>query len=235
MLGKNIARKLVTLTTLATLICVSSMIALAGPLVAGGDITVTGQVTVNGATAVSNSTIISGSTITTAKGSSAVVSLGNLGRIEILEETTVTLDFSDSGIIAMLSSGKVRLSTTTGHAATVTTKHATAIADSSQANNFFVQTACANTWVDTVSGLVIMREGANDKQVAAGASEMAGTMGQAGCKICMRPGSGTPPAFAGYPWLIALAGVAGGIGIWLGTRDGNPGQGGGVTVVSPTR
>ncbi|MEQ1923122.1 MAG: hypothetical protein ABL952_11510 [Pyrinomonadaceae bacterium] len=211
------------------------MIALAGPLVAGGDITVTGQVTVNGQTAVSNSTITSGSSISTAKGSSAVVSLGKLGRVEVQEETTVTLNFTDSSIIGMLDSGKVRFSTMAGVAATVTTKHATSIADSSQANNFFVQTACANTWVDTTSGVVTMREGASDKQVAAGASAMAGTMGQAGCKPCMRPGSGTPPAFAGYPWLIALAAAAAGVGIWAGTRGGNDGLGGSGTVVSPTR
>ena len=234
MLGKNIARKFVTLTTLATLLCVSSMIALAGPLVAGAEITVTGQVTVNGQAAVSNSTITSGSSITTAKGSSAVVSLGKLGRVEVQEDTTMTLNFTDNSIIAMLSDGKTRIANAAGVAATVTTKHATTIADSSQANNFFVQTACANTWVDTTSGNVTMREGASDKQVAAGASAMAGTMGQTGCKPCMRPGSGTPPAFAGYPWLIALAAGAAGLGIYFGTR-GNDGIGGGVTVVSPTR
>ncbi len=234
MLGKNIARKFVTLTTLATLLCVSSMIALAGPLVAGAEITVTGQVTVNGQTAVSNSTITSGSSITTAKGSSAVVSLGKLGRVEVQEESTMTLNFTDSSIIAMLDSGKVRISNSAGTATTVTTKHATAISDSSQSNNFSVQTACANTWVDTTSGLVTMREGSSDKQVAAGASAMAGTMGQTGCKPCMRPGSGTPPAFAGYPWLILAAAGAAGLGIYFGTR-GEDGIGGGVVVVSPVR
>lgn len=235
MLGKNIARKFVTLTTLATLLCVSSMIALAGPLVAGAEIAVTGQVTVNGQTAVSNSTITSGSSITTAKGSSAVVSLGKLGRVEVQEDTTMTLNFTDSSIIAMLDSGKVRVSTPAGVASTVTTKNATFMGDSAQADNFLVEAECSHSHIDTTSGSATMREGANDKQVSAGTSATAGNLVQTGCKPCMRPGSGTPPAFAGYPLLILAAAGAAGIGIWLASRGENDGIGGGGSVVSPTR
>ena len=89
---------------------VYSMVALAGPLDTTGEITVTGQVTVNGASAVSGATILSDATVTTAKGSSAVVSLGKLGRVEVQEDTTLKLSFNDGGIIAMLDSGRVRVS-----------------------------------------------------------------------------------------------------------------------------
>ncbi|MBK7394534.1 MAG: hypothetical protein IPI64_14775 [Chloracidobacterium sp.] len=233
MLGKNIARKFVTLTTLATLLCVSSMIALAGPLVAGAEITVTGQVTVNGQTAVSNSTITSGSSITTAKGSSAVVSLGKLGRVEVQEDTTMSLNFTDSSIIAMLDSGKVRVSTPVGVASTVTTKNATFMGDSAQADNFLVEAECSHSHIDTTSGSATMREGANDKQVSAGTSATAGNLVQTGCKPCMRPGSGTPPAFAGWPWLILVAGAGALTAVLL--TGGNDGSGGNGTVVSPLR
>ncbi len=49
MLGKNIVRKFVTLTTLAAVWCVFSMVALAAPVATTGELTVSGQVTVNGA------------------------------------------------------------------------------------------------------------------------------------------------------------------------------------------
>ena len=47
MLGKNIIRKSVTLTTIAAVWCVYSMVAVALPKDTAGEITVTGQVTVN--------------------------------------------------------------------------------------------------------------------------------------------------------------------------------------------
>lgn len=235
MLGKNIVRKFVTLTTLTAVMCVYSMVALAAPFDTTGELTVVGQVTVNGANAVSGATVFSNSTITTGAGSSAVVSLGKLGRVEIQENSNLNLNFSDSGITATLNDGKARFASTAGIATSVATKHMTAVADMAQANNFYVQTACANSWVDTVSGLVTMREGSSDKQVAAGSSAMAGTMGQTGCKPCMRPGSNPAPTFGGPLWILALAGIGAGLGIWLGTRDDDNGGGGSGIVVSPSR
>ena len=235
MLGKNIFRKLVTLTTLATVWCVYSMVALA----AGGDtaeISVTGQVTVNGQPAVSNSTITSGASITTAKGSSAVVSLGKLGRVEIQEDSSMTLRFSDSGIIAMLDTGKVRVSASAGVASTVTTKNATFMGDASQADNYLVEAECSHSHIDTASGSVIMREGSSDKQVAAGSTAVAGNLVQTGCKPCLRPNSTPGPAIGGWLGLLALAAGGAATAIFLGGRekDGD-GGGGGVIVVSPSR
>ncbi|MFM9903838.1 MAG: hypothetical protein ACKVQJ_04620 [Pyrinomonadaceae bacterium] len=235
MLGKNIVRKFVTLTTLATIWCVYSMVALAVSPSTTGEITVTGQVTVNGQPAVSTSTITSGSTVTTAKGSSAVVSLGKLGRVEIQEDSSLTLNFSDTSVIAMLDSGKVRISANVNVATTVTTKHTTVIGDSAQANNFVVETACANTYVDTTSGAVTMREGSSDKQVVAGTSAMAGTMGQPGCKPCLRPNSTPGPAFTGWPWLLLVAGGAAAAATYFGRREKTTNFGGTGSVVSPTR
>ena len=236
MSGKKIVRRFVTLSTLATLWCVYSMVAFAIPSAMTADITVTGQVTVNGQPAVSGSTIMSGATISTAAGSSAVISLGKLGRVEIQEDSNLSLTFSDTNVAAVLNDGKARFSNSAGIATSVATKHASVIADSSQANNFMVQTACANTWVDTTSGVVSMREGSNDKQVVAGTSAMAGTMGQTGCKPCLRPNSTPGPSIAGWPWLLAVAAGGAGLAIYLGTRSNDRTDlGGGVVVVSPTR
>jgi 2-keto-4-pentenoate hydratase len=55
-----------------------------------GELTVTGKVRVNGQPAATGDIVSSGSTVETAKGSSAVVNLGKLGRVEALPETRMT-------------------------------------------------------------------------------------------------------------------------------------------------
>src|SRR5204863_4968133 len=109
MLGKNCFRKIITSLTAFAILCVYSMVALAVPRDVTAEITVTGQVTVNGQAAISNSTIVSGSTIVTSANSSAVISLGKTGRVEVLEDSNLVLNFSASGIVGILSSGKARV------------------------------------------------------------------------------------------------------------------------------
>ncbi|HMS42402.1 MAG TPA: hypothetical protein PKE69_19375 [Pyrinomonadaceae bacterium] len=240
MLGKNRIKKYIALLTVVAIWCVTSMVALAAPNNVSGDITVTGQVTVNGQTAVSNSTVISGSVITTGANSSAVISLGKLGKIEILEDSNFTLRFTDNSITGILTQGKARISNAAGIATSVATNDATTIADAGQANNFLVEVECSHTHVDTVSGLVTMRTGNNDKQVAAGTSATAGNLSQTGCKPCVRPGSGvkTPVLGLGAGALAAIligAGVGIGTAVLLGGNDSDISIGGGTVVVSPVR
>ncbi|HVF47483.1 MAG TPA: hypothetical protein VNA17_07955 [Pyrinomonadaceae bacterium] len=235
MLGKTLIHKSVTLVTVIAVWCVYSMAAFAVAKDVSGEITVTGQVTVNGQPAVSGSTILSGAVVTTAKGSSAVVSLGKLGRMEILEDSSSTLRFSDTGIVAVVDQGRVRVSSNSGIATTVTTKNATIIGDSGQANNFLVEAECSHTHVDTTSGLVTMREGSTDKQVVAGTTATAGNLSQAGCVPCLRPDSAPPTAIAGNTWLILLALGAAAAAIYLGTRSGDTNVDGTTAIVSPTR
>jgi hypothetical protein len=233
MLGKNYFRKFVTLTTTITVWCVYSMVALAVPNESAGEITVSGQVTVNGQTAVSNSTILSGSTIVTGAGSSATVSLGKTGRIEILEDSNLSLRFTDNSIVGVITSGKVRVANSVGVATTMTTKDATIIADAGQADSFLVEVECSHTHVDTTTGIVTMREGVNDKQVVAGTSAVAGNLSQTGCKPCLRPNS-APPVRTAFPWWLVLAGAAG-MAVLLGTSHDDPTPGGTAVVVSPVR
>lgn len=235
MLGKNTIRKSFTLFTVAAVWCVYSMVAFALPKDVTGEITVSGQVSVNGQSVVSNTTIVSGAVITTAAGSSAVISLGNLGRVEILEDSSMTLRFSENSIVAMLDQGKARVANPAGVATTVTTKNATVIADVAQADNFMVEVECSHTHVDTTAGLVTMRDGSNDKQVVAGTSATAGNLVQTGCKPCLRPNSAPETAIAGWPWLILLAAGVAGVGIFLGTQEGDTTLNGGGIIVSPTR
>jgi len=231
MLGKNTFRKFVTLFTVGAVWTVYSMVAFALPVDNAGEITVTGQVTVNGQTAVSNSTVLSGAVIAAAAGSSAVVSLGKLGRVEVLADSSATLIFTGNSIVVNLSKGQSRVSNSAGTAATVTTKDATVVADSAQADNFLVEVECSHTHVDTTSGLVTMKHGSTDKQVAAGTTATAGNLTQAGCVPCIRPGY-VGPAVAGLPWLLLVAAGAAGLGIFLATQSDDTNTGGGVIVIS---
>ena len=234
MLVKNCFRKFIASFTAVAVLCVSSSFAFAGTRDLTGEITVTGQVTVNGQTAVSNATIISGSTIITGSNSSAVISLGKTGRIEVLEDSNLVLNFSDSSIVGILSSGKANVSNAAGVTATITTKDTTVLADSSQADNFVVEVECSHSHVDTTAGAVTMREGPTDKQVAAGTSATAGNLAQTGCKPCLRPNSAPKVPVAGWPWLILLAAGAAGAAVFFGGGTDTT-IGGGTIVVSPTR
>lgn len=233
MLVKNCFRKFIASFTAVAVLCVSSSFALAGTKDVTGEITVTGQVTVNGQTAVSNATIVSGSTVVTGANSNAIISLGKVGRVEVLADSNVVLNFSDNNIVAILSSGKAKVSSAAGVATTVTTKDATIIGDSSQVNNYLVEVECSHTHVDSIAGMVTMREGTSDKQIAAGTSASAGNLAQTGCKPCLRPNSAPPVPIGGWPWLLLIAAGVAGAAIFLGDNPDNPG--GGTVVVSPVR
>jgi hypothetical protein len=237
MLSKNLIHKSFTLLTAVAVWCVYSMVALAAPKDITGEITVTGQVTINGQAVVSNSTVVSGSIIVTSDNSTAVISLGKTGRVELLANSNITLKFSDSGITGILSEGKARVSNAAGVATTITTKDATVIADAGQGNSFAVEVECSHTHVDTLSGIVTMRTGTNDKQIAAGTDAVAGNLSQTGCQPCVRPGPDVPVASIGaLPLVAILLAAAGGIGtaILVGSST-NTTTGGGVVVVSNVR
>ena len=234
MLGTHSFRKAITSFTAVAVLLTYSSFALAAAKDVTGEITVTGQVTVNGQPAVSNSTIISGSTIITSAGSTAVVSLGKTGRIEVLEGSNVVLNFSDNSIVGIMSSGKLRVSDAAGTATTVTTKDATVIGDAGQANNFNIEVECSHTHVDTTSGMVTMREGTSDKQIAAGTSATAGNLSQTGCQPCLRPDSAPPVRFGGPWWLLLVAAGVAGAAILLGNKSKTTIEGNTV-IVSPLR
>ena len=135
---------------------------------------VEGDVKVNGTSAISGATVFSDSTITTAARSSAVVSLGKLGRVEVLPESTIKLSFTDTTVsVAMLSQGRVRLSSSSGVNATTRDAQITGIGKGR--NDFTVDTSCDNTVVMVQTGRVELRAGNSVKQIAAGSQDTAGT------------------------------------------------------------
>ena len=163
---------------------VAAAFAFTGPVVQqlSGQLTTTGTVKVDGHQVGSGFTISTGSTTTTAKGSSAVVSLGKLGRVEVFPSSSVNLDFDNGSIKVKLEAGRVRLSSGSGITASVSTREGETVGDSSQENTFTVDTECGNTVVSTQTGKVELRAGGTVKQIAAGSQDSAGTAKPGRCK-----------------------------------------------------
>src|SRR5205085_581650 len=136
MISRTWSRKSIAFAVTIAVLSVYSMVALAktGQTGISGELSVSGQVTVNGQAAISGATVFSDSVVATGANSSAVVSLGKLGRVELLPNSSLKLSFTDKGVSGMLESGRVRVSSSTGVTASVTTKDGVALADSNQAN-----------------------------------------------------------------------------------------------------
>src|SRR6185295_16914041 len=147
-----------------------------------GLLTVTGMVKVNGKPAATGDIVASGDAVQTAARSSAVVSLGKLGRVEALPESKANLSFDGSSIKVALESGRVRVSSGSGTAATISTRDGEAVADATQANSFTVDTTCGDTLVSVQSVRVELRAGSTVKQIAAGGQDTAGTAKPGPCR-----------------------------------------------------
>ncbi|MBC7796151.1 MAG: hypothetical protein H7Z37_04670 [Pyrinomonadaceae bacterium] len=231
------------------------MVALAAPQeTTNGEIALTGKVTVDGRDATNNGTIASGSTITTGEtpDSVATISLGKLGSVQVLSQSSIVLKFDQAGIYGTLLNGKVRVMNMVGVTTTISAKQGMVIGDATQANTFFVETECGKLNTNTVAGSTTLRAGGSDKTIAAGGAESNG-VAQTGCVPCIRPlpggaaelpvltGAGSVGGLGAGALLGILLGVGGAVatGIILGTR-GDAGNsvntsGGGIVVVSPTR
>lgn len=173
-------RRLPLLVVVVVLLFVSALVVVGSSpqatRAAGGKLLqVTGEVTVNGTAAISGATVFSDSTVTTGQNSSAVVSLGKLGRVEVLPQSTLKLTFADDSVaVAMLDAGRVRVSSSSNVNASTTTNDGHVIATSKQRNEFIVDTSCGNTFVSVKKGHVELRAGDTVKQIAAGNQDTAG-------------------------------------------------------------
>jgi hypothetical protein len=81
-----------------------------------GQLIANGPVTVNGNKAITGTTVFNGSNVAVdcAKGNSAIVNLGKLGRIELVAGTKMTLRFSDGLISGNIQDGKAVINTPGG-------------------------------------------------------------------------------------------------------------------------
>jgi hypothetical protein len=238
--SKTLIHKLIALCLTVTVLSVYSMVVLATPGqdTPTGELTAKGQVSVNGQASVTGATVFSDSTITTGTDSTAIITIGKLGRIELFPNTTLKLSFSDSGMSGELSAGKVAVTSMSGKTSSITTKDGVVTGDTNQTDIFFVDVQCGDTRVETQSGLAVLRAGGNDQQVAAGKSATAGQQtAQSKCAPPPPSGSNFPSLSGGsLAALLLAAGGAVATAIIVGTRgNNNVNPGGGVVVVSPNR
>lgn len=235
--SRNWSRTVVTIGLAVAIVCAYSMVALAAPQQQpSGELSVVGEVSVNGAKAISGATVFTDSNITTAQNSSAVVSLGKLGRVELMPNSSLRLSFTDKGVTGTLDAGKVRFSTSTGIAASVMTKDGTAVADNNLPNVFVVDVDCGNTLVSTQSGRVELRAGSTVKQIAAGSQDTAGTA-QPGSRCSRLTRSTSFGSLSGGALALLLLGIGGAVAaaIIASTRDDEFNFGGNPIVISPAR
>jgi len=239
MISRTWSRKSIAFCLAVAVLSVYSMVVLATPGQlgqTGGELSASGQVTINGQNAISGATVFSDSTVTTAKGSSAVVSLGKLGRVELLPDTTMKISFTDTGIMGALESGRTRVSIPSGVSATITTKDGAVVADNTQADAFSIDTECGNTIVATQVGRVELRSGNNVKQIAAGSQDTAGQAAP-GTRCTRLKTEGMKGIGGGaLAALLLAAGGAIAAAILAGRTENNDlNFGGSVVVISPTK
>jgi hypothetical protein len=238
MISRTWSRKSIAFCLAVAVLSVYSMVVLATPGQTGtsGELSVSGQVTINGQSAISGATVFTDSTIQTAANSSATLSLGKLGRIELLPSTIMKVSFNDTSVTAMLEAGRTRVSVPQGISTTVNTKDGAVIADNTQADVFTIDTECGNTIVATQVGLVVLRAGSKSSQIAAGSQDTAGQAAP-GTRCTRLKLEGMKGIGGGaLAALLLAAGGAIAAAILAGRSENNDlNFGGNVTVVSPTK
>jgi hypothetical protein len=157
-----------------------------------GVLTINGTVTVNGKPVTTGDLIASGSEIKTQKGSSAVVSLGPLGRVEALPSTTLKLIYDYNvtthtlaSIAMKLPAGGVKVSTGVGTGSFVdfyVEAGVTSIRASAKTGQyvFTAHSNCGQTSVAAEEGTVELRTGHSLKKVAEGSEDSVG-LARSGC------------------------------------------------------
>ncbi|MEO6393354.1 MAG: hypothetical protein ABIP75_16010 [Pyrinomonadaceae bacterium] len=239
MISRSWSRKSIAVTLAVAVLSVYSMAVLAAPGAqrSSGELSVSGQVSLNGQSAISGATIFSDSTVTTGANSSAVVSLGKLGRVEVLANSSVKIAFTDGSFSTQLDAGRVRVNSAAGTTATVTTKDGVVVADSTQTDLFTVDVECGNTTVATQTGIAALRGSGIDTQVAAGSSASAGQAapGSRCTKIETAPAFGSLSGGALAALLLAAGGAIVAVVIAGGDNNDLNSDGGNTTVVSPTK
>ena len=230
MTSKTWSRKFIAVGVAVAVLSVYSMIVLAAPgAKASAELSVSGQVTVNGQKVISGGTLFSDSTISTADQSTASVSIGKLGRVELSPNSNLRLSFSDSGINAMLETGSAHVSTLAGISVNLSTKDGTVVVDGSQATAFTVNASHGRTSITTESGLAQLRTGSSVKQIAAGESATAG--------MPSPQGTSDEHGLSGSSLAVLLLAIGGAVAavIIATTHNNDLNFGGSVTVVSPTK
>jgi hypothetical protein len=119
-----------------------------------------GEVNINGDPSASGTSLFPGSIVATESSSTAVISLGALGRIELLPITKLKLDFGVNAITCELISGTARVSAANGVTATVSTKDGLLSSDARELSMFSV-TVTDSTSFSRSAGILKLKDGSH--------------------------------------------------------------------------
>jgi hypothetical protein len=213
----------------------SSMFALAAPgnQPQMAELTVSGSivdgdapfVSVNGERAFSGRTIQSSTTITTPSTSSATISLGKLGRVELAPDSNFVVNFNENGISGNLISGKVRVIGNDNSENSIQTKDSVVTADKAGDKAFTVDAVNDSTSVMSENGAVAFNSNGKSATVNAGET-----------KTSRQDDTDTDAGSGNVILYSVIFGAAAAILIYVAASNSNEIQiGSGSTVVSPTR
>lgn len=174
MISNTLTRKFVSVWVAVAILMVYSVVLTAKPMVHTGSLSIVGEVTVDGQKVTSGGTFFSDSTIVTAADSRVVLSLGRLGRIELLPNSSLSLTLADNGISGTMNSGRSRVSTPAGVAVNIATKDGAINVDGSEPTSVDINTENVSTIIGTESGLAVLKSGDLVNEVAAGENGVAG-------------------------------------------------------------
>lgn len=236
MISRTWSRTPLALCLAIAVLSMYSMVGLAAQEKMAAELTVSGEVSVDGAKAITGATVFSGSTITTAQNASAIITVGKLGRIELLPNSSLKLNFDEKGLTGSLDAGRVRVISSAGSSSSITTKDGVVVADNTQSNAYTVDVECGNTIVNTQAGRVELRAGSEVKPVAAGQEATAG-QAQPGTRCSRLRTEGMKGLSGGglAALLLAAGGAIAAAIIAASTSNNDVNFGGPVTVISPTR
>lgn len=230
MLGIKKIKKTLSILVGVALVSAASILSAAASGAVKADLNVRGDVTVNGQSAVSNATLLTGSTITTGSDSGAVIGIGTTGRVELMPDTTFTIEFTNDTISGRLSSGGIRVSDSEGIGTRVTTPDAVIATDAGRTNNFSIS--------DSKTGAI-----SKGKLTVVSASDRVNITTRNGKVASLLAGESIvqdddddddPGSGAWFIWALLLGGAAAGI-IIAATQGDDIQLGGGATVISPNR
>ncbi len=174
MISKTLLRKFIAVWVTAAILTMTSILTAATPVVRSGGLSVTGQVTVDGQSVISGGTFFSDSTIVTAADSSATLSLGRLGRIELPANSSLTLSLTDNNLVGTLHAGRGYVSTPAGVFVNIATKDGLVSVDGTRATSFTI-TSENNTTVATESGFAQLRTRDGIEEIGTGQNAVAGS------------------------------------------------------------
>lgn len=180
-----IFRGLVTFVSLVVMALLAAAINVPAQTQPSAEQATSDRIKVNGKFVPPGFAIATNSVVESGPKSSAVVSLGKLGRVEVLPSSKMKITFDDTHITVALSSGGARVFKAEGATASVTTKDGEVSASTPLAGSFTVDTECGDSVVTANEISVELRLHGETRTLLPGARSTAG-VARANCKPTRR-------------------------------------------------